>query len=312
MLVGVVSGSAAQTPPQEGIAASVNGEILTWRAVSDEIRLTGNDETPELRQSTRRTLVDNLLLRQYARRVDLVFSDEELDAEIPDEVARHGRLEEHDTWIRVNHRTPRRYREWLRLWFLMSRVYWYLGRSTEEHPELAEVGLDQGEPTEADLRAFFDANPEQFAASEQIALVRITLTFATDQEEQQQRDLAESFLRKLERGADILLLPGRQSGTQTRKQLLDVYPAETVRYLFETLPERTPSSILTIGKTLNVFLLWWRVRRVAETFEQARGRIRTLVQDQVNAKNRQKIRAWLRRKATLEPPDLFAGGHEND
>jgi hypothetical protein len=168
---------------------------------------------------------------------------------------------------------------------------------------------------EGDQRNYFQANLKQFQAVERVSFMRIGLQFDGQSGEELKRAVAESLLRKLEKGSEFAMLAFFYSDVRRAKDFRDLgvsrndlegyYSSETIVYLFDTMKEGEVSPVFKDGKTLNIVKMEQKVNQKAETFEEAQTKIRSMLENQIRENNRKRFVDLLRRQARLEPPDLF-------
>jgi hypothetical protein len=91
----------------------------------------------------------------------------------------------------------------------------------------------------------------------------------------------------------------------TRKDLDGLYAPETIAYLFDKMREGETSGIVKDGSTLNIFRVEQRVKHGAETFEEAQGPIRSMMENRDRDGNYRAFVKALRNSAKIDPPDVF-------
>jgi len=305
-----------QEPPAEEVAARINGQILTWKDVLERLKgIKPADITEALRNSQRRQMAEELLLRQYIERKKITVTEAEVNELIERDVQTYGGPEEYERMVRLRFGTMAKAREDRRWGLLAFRAWDHVCRNAATDPELQGAGWISEQIPEPDLRSYYDKHLSAFQASERISFMRVGVMIADPGQEESKRALLESVLRKLEKGAEFSMLAYFYSEVPraknfrdmnvTRKDLEGLYSPETIRYLFETLKEREVSPILKDGSTLNIFRLEQKVVVKTETFEEAQEKIRNTLENDAREKNRKKFRDLLRRQARIEPADLF-------
>src|SRR5688572_19619527 len=81
---------AAQAPPQQkpaplresGIAARINGEIITWDEVELELHSVPPANRPDMRKATLRRLAEEMLYLQEAKAYNIEIPETQIDAVI--------------------------------------------------------------------------------------------------------------------------------------------------------------------------------------------------------------------------------------
>jgi len=304
-----------QDPPRpEEIAARVNGEVILWKDINDRLKdIKPSDITQELRDSARREQAEKVLIRQFAVRKGLTVTDAELEEAVQVDVRTHGSLEAVERIARFRYGTMARYREVRREEYLIHKAFNFALRSWGTDPELADLKLRPVAVPEADLRKYYESHSEQFKAFERVSFIRIAVSFSGDPDHA--RALLESVRRKHEKGAEFSMLAYYYSDVAraknfrdmgiSRKDLEGFYTPETIHYLFDELKEGDISPIVQDGKTLNLFKMEQKINQKAESFEEAQGKIRSMMENQIREEQRKQIRDWLRSQAKIEPADLF-------
>jgi hypothetical protein len=307
---------AAQEPKPEEIAARVNGEPVLWKDVHERFKdVKPSDVTDALRKSALKMELERVIIRQFVARRNLTVTDAELEESIRREVKMYGTVEEFEKVCRIRYGTLTKYREDRRQELLAMKAFQYMIRFWSTDPDLKDVALRPEEVPEAESRKFYEANPQMFQAVERISFMRVGLEFLNPGEEETQRALLESVRRKVEAGAEFSMLVftystvGRAKNFRdlgvSRKDLERNYAPETIRYLFDELKEGEISPILKDGRTLNLFKMEQKINQKAETFEEAQGKIRNMMENRIRDENRTKLRNRLWKMARIEPADLF-------
>lgn len=310
---GAVPGEAAQD--QE--AAKVNGEVLTWETIRSHLTATLKPEaiTPDLLQEKRRELVGSILIRQYAERHKLTVSDAEVDKIVARERSGYRSEEDHQRHINVWYRTRAWYRENLRWQELKLLVLRDALARADKDPLWKDAGFSPAAvPEETQRRYYMDHEAEFQKAFEQVSFARIGLQWGPGQRAQKQV-IAESLLRRLEKGTEFTMLAyfysdvarakGFRDRAVSRADLKDLYQPETIAYLFDELKAGETSPIMADGNTLNIFRMEQKLKQGPETFEEAQNRIRDLLQTQVRVANLDKLILALRKSAKIEPAGVF-------
>lgn len=315
--------AAAKTAlPRDGIAARVNNEIITWKDVDDSLKgVKAADLSDELRLSKLRKMAEERLFLQAAKQNNLTITEPELDEYLRREIKRFGSEEEFEKILRVNNLTKTEFREEKRKEYLVLKLYRHLMQKAFTNPDDKSPGLliDTASPEE--MREYYEAHRDEFKAVENITVWRVGLQYGTDRERELKMRVAESFLRRLEKGADFYIAAAYYSDVRqmseadrspvyghrglTRADAAQFYSAETVTYLFDTIKEDEVSPIRDDGRTLNIFKLAQRVKQKEEMFEDAQFRIRSILENRKREDNRRVLRAHLMKSAYLWPADLF-------
>jgi hypothetical protein len=307
---------APEKLPDEGIAARVNNEIVTWKDVADSMKKVKPEQvTPELRRSRRRLLAEERLFLQAARRNGVTVSEQQLDEVIRREVKQMGGEDAFEKYLRFNGQTRTEYREQKRRDLLVLSLYRHLFQQAWQNPTLTTPRLMLDFVSPQEILEFYKAHPEQFKAIENVTFWRIAFQFRDEKEKAEKKALAESVLRKLGEGTEFAMLTFFYSDVRrarefedrgkTRKELLDFYSPATVELLFDRMKEGEVSPIWEDRNTLNLFRLEQRVQQREESFEEAQPKIRTFLENKKRTENRNELRDFLKKDAYYWPPDLF-------
>ena len=302
---------------QKEVAARVDGEILTWDSVREGLKgVKPADITPQLLHAKRQELVSGMLIRQFAVRNGLTVFSEDLDDAVLQDSKKYASPEEHRKVIMIQHGSVSQYRESLE-WSLLRAKALELAMATQKSdPELKGAAFQPLPVPEETLRQYYDAHRDYFQQiMEQISFLRIGITVERRDAEGQKRAVLESLLRRLEKGAEFTMLAWFYSDVRrakefrdrgvTRKDLKGIYAPETIEYLFDGMKEGETSPIVRDGATLNLFRMEQKVKRGPETFEEAKGRIQSMMDSGVRAANVSALVQALRRSAHIEPEDVF-------
>ncbi|HLY10226.1 MAG TPA: peptidyl-prolyl cis-trans isomerase [Planctomycetota bacterium] len=305
-------------PPvsNDGIAARINNEIITWKDVRDVLKeIKPADLTPELKKSKLREMAEERMFLQAAKKNNLSITEQELDEAQRRDVKMYGSDEEFEKVIRIKFGTKTAYREDKRKTLLIFKLYRHLLQQSWTNPTKDTPGLMLDFVSPQEIREYYKSHETQFQAIEQVAFTRIGLQFSTTREEEVKQQVAESLVRKLEEGAEFTMLAYFYSDVTRAKSFRDrgvsrqdlsaFYTPETVHYLFDTMKEGEISGIIKDGKTLNIFKMEQKFAQKQETFDEAQIKIRSMLENQYREENRKKLRDHLRKESYLWPNDLF-------
>jgi peptidyl-prolyl cis-trans isomerase C len=199
-------GRVAMDPAEGGkMAVKVNGTTITEAEVAEEEgRLTmamGGRMDPQqlesmkpmIRDQAVNNLINRTLLAEAVEEEDIEVSSEEVDARLADLETAAGGTEAFESRLSMMGVT----REELR-----SEIE--LGVAIEKLME-SKAG-DTGEPTESEMRAFYDENPQQFERPEQVQASHILFMVDAESTEEQKaakRKEAEEVLAQVQAGGDF-------------------------------------------------------------------------------------------------------------
>jgi hypothetical protein len=305
-------------PPSsnDGIAARVNNEIITWKDVGETLKeIKPADITVELKKSKLRMVAEERMFLQAAKRNNLQITEPELDEAMRRDAKGYPSEDEFEKVIRIRYGTKTAYRENRRKELLIYKLYRHLLQQSWTNPGKDTPGLMLDFVSPEEIREFFVKNPHMFQAIERISFMRIGLQFANAAQQNFKQMVAESVLRKLEEGSEFAMLAFFYSDVRrakdfrdlgvSRKDLEGFYSAETIKYLFDTMKEGEISPIVQDGNSLNVFRMEQKLNQKAESFEEAQIKIRNMLENKYREENRKKLRDHLRKDAYLWPADLF-------
>lgn len=304
-------------------AARINNEYITWREVDSALKLDLLPKVdPETRQKMRwsklKELATERLFLQEAREQRLIVTETELDERMDRERKRFGTDEEYVQSLRIGGTTRTERREYWRKMLMEGKLYRFVIYKAYNNPDVNTPGLLLDLVTPQQVREFFEKNREQYKPIEHVSFYRIAFQFGTEKEKAAKRALAESVLRKHLEGADFGLLAGGYSEVWSRsprgepfpgvlelKRVNEHFSGETTRLLFDVLKEKEVSGIVEDRNSLNLFQLLQHVNLKAETFEEAQGKIRNMLENEKHLLNKKQLRDELLKRAWVEPRDLF-------
>jgi parvulin-like peptidyl-prolyl cis-trans isomerase-like protein len=298
------------------IAARINNEIITWKDVKEILKeIKPADLTLELKKAKLRELAEERMFLQAAKKNNLNVTEQELDEAQRRDIKMYGSEDEFERVIRIKFGTKTAYREDKRRQILIYKLYRHLLQQSWTNPGKDTPGLMLDFVAPEKIREYYSQHPEQFQAIERISFMRIGLQVTLDRDEETKQRLAESVTRKLDEGAEFAMLAFFYSDIRRAKDFRDMgvsrkdceqfYSAETIKYLFDVMKEGETSPIIKDGRSFNIFKMEQKINQKAETFEEAQGKIRSMMENQYREENRKKLRDHLRKDAYLWPPDLF-------
>jgi hypothetical protein len=322
--------AALQSPQQaplrpSGIAARINGEIITWDEVELELHsIPAADRTPELRKKTLRRLAEEALFLQEAKSYNIDVPETQVDAVIEQERKAAGMtIEKYQQAVNSLHGIGiSEYRAILRrqrmIALLMSRLATEPLRSPNSKLRLL---LEFVSPEE--MRDYFTKHSEQFKPLRQVDLVFIAFQFGPADRDEKVR-LAESVRRRSLEDApfsdralfyhalarmDPSLMPVKNNKRQPQYENLSYDEApftdDVKKLLYVTLKEGEMSDPVVEENKVTVFQLRRRIVEEARTFEQAQPVIRRHLESAKRRYNQKLLLDDLVRRSFVEPPDLF-------
>ncbi|HEX7897324.1 MAG TPA: SurA N-terminal domain-containing protein [Planctomycetota bacterium] len=298
----------------QGIAARVNNEIVTWKDVGDSLSKVKAAISPELRRQTLRQMVEERLFLQAARKNGVAVGEQELDDAVRRDIKTYGGEEEYERWLRLRNLTKTEAREEKRKTILIYKLYRHIIQKSFQQPDATTPGLLVDSVAPVEVAEFYEKNKGRFQAIENVTFSRIALQFANPGEKEAKYALALSILRHLDEGGDFVMMSIHHSAirmardqeyrNKSRKDLDGFAPA-TLALLFETLKVGETSEVVEDGQTWNIFRLEKRIHQREESAAEAEPKIRATLESEKREENRRKLRDRLVRDAYLWPSDLF-------
>jgi hypothetical protein len=323
LILGALSPLQQSTPTlrPSGIAARINGEIITWDEV--ELRIASvplQDRTPDLRRNRLRFLAEEELFLQEAKNYAIEVSETDLDAIVEAERKKSDMTpEQFIKWVNREYGYGlSEYRTHLRrqrtIGLLLSRLATEPLRNP--NPRLRLL-LDFVSPEE--MRDYFDRHQEQFRAIRQVDIVFLSLQFQTPEEREEKLRLAASIRRRVREDSplyiqalahmDINLMPRKDGRPAPVYQNLAFDEApfsdEIKKLLYETLKEGDVSDPVVDGNSVSLFHLQRKIVEKDRTFEEAQPFIRRQLEATKRRINQKLLLDDLVRRSFIDPPDLF-------
>ncbi len=302
----------------DGVAARINNEFITWKDVDDRLKLPPQQITPEMRLGKLRQMVEELLFLQAAKKHQIAVSDREIEPYVRRDMRRYADEETFEAWLRTKQMTRTEHREEWRRSVLVQKLQYYLNLKAKVAPGVDTPSISLNSVSPEEIRRYYRDHREEFRGREHVTVWRIAFQFKTPAERKEKLILAESILRRLKEGADFFITANLYSdvyrtlkdgmrfyGDRELRREDSFYSEETNALLFDRLKEGEISDIVEDGSTFNIFSLRKRVKQEQESFEEAQGRIRTMLESQKRVRSRRALRDELLKRAHVEPGDLF-------
>lgn len=190
------------------MAVKVNGKTVTEAEVAEEeARLTmamGGRMDPQqlesmkpmIREQAVNNLINRKLLSEAVDEQGITVSSDEVDARLADLETAAGGPEGFESRLSMMGVTRDELRKEVELGVAIEKL-------------MESKTADQGEPGEADIRAFYDENPQQFERPEQVKASHILFMVqadATEEDKAAKREQAEEVLAQLQGGGDFAAL----------------------------------------------------------------------------------------------------------
>ncbi|MGD9141071.1 MAG: peptidylprolyl isomerase [bacterium] len=202
-------GRAALSPAEGGkMAVKVNGTTITEAEVAEEEgRLTmamGGRMDPQqlesmkpmIREQATNNLINRTLLAEAVKEEGIEVTSEEVDTRMADLEMAAGGTEAFDNRLSMMGVSRDELREEIELGVKIERL-------------MEERAGDSGEPTEIEIKTFYDENPAQFEKPEQVHASHILFMVeegATDEARTEKRKEAEEVLAQIRSGGDFAAL----------------------------------------------------------------------------------------------------------
>ena len=325
----------AQTPQANstplrpsGIAARINGEVITWDEVELELHSVPATNRPEMRKGTLRRLAKEMLFLQEAKAYNIDVPETQIDAIIEAERKASGMtIERYQQQVNSQFGISiTEYRTLLRRSRMISMLMSRLATEPLRNPNSKlRLLLEFISPEE--MRDYFDKNAVQFKALRQIDVVFIAFQFQTPAEREEKLRLTASIRRRVLEDSplyaqalahmDPALMPivkGTFQGKPTEKRQpafenLSIEEAPfsdaVKKLLYDTLKEDELSEPVVEGNLVSLYHLRKRINEKERTFEEAQPIIRRQLELVKRRTNEKLLLDDLVRRSFIEPPDLF-------
>jgi hypothetical protein len=297
------------------VAARVNDEIITWDTVKAGFKdLRPSDITEELRQQALRAVVEERVFLQEAHRRGIVVTEAELRDAVRRNAESFGGEEAHRSALRAKGRTPEAEREQVRRHLTVQRLQDQILEQAGSNRGGNPFNLDLSETSREELRRWYAANPEKFAAVDRADVCWVEFPFDGEQGPAR-KTLAEAIVVKM-RTKNSLGWACTEMGV---KENIHIGSLERGAPRPEPFSEETKNLILDRFKfgearvvedskdVILVVQLYDRTRRISETFEQAEPAVRAMFENQKREVNRKRLREGLLERAKITPEGLFRG-----
>ncbi|HEU4339678.1 MAG TPA: peptidylprolyl isomerase [Planctomycetota bacterium] len=321
---------ATSTPLRpSGIAARINGEVITWDEVELELHSVPAANRPEMRKPTLRRLAEEMLFLQEAKAYNIDVPETQIDTVIEAERKASGMtIERYQQQVNSQYGISiTEYRAILKrqrmISILMSRLATEPLRSPNSKLRLL---LEFVSPEE--MREYYLKNKAQFEELRQIDVVFIAFQFQTPAEREEKTRLAASIRRRVLEDSplyaqalahmDPALMPIVKSALPGKPPEFKRQPAyenlsfqeapfsdEIKKLLYETLKEGDLSEPVVEGNLVSLYHLRRKINEKERTFEDAQPFIRRQLESAKRRINQKLLRDDLVRRSFVEPPDLF-------
>ena len=312
--------SAASVRPS-GIAARINGEIITWDEVDLVLRtIPPEQRTPGLRRDVLKQLAQQTLFLQESKNYNIEITESQVDTALETQ-RKHSKLSLDDFLRYVNtveNKSISEYRASLRKELTIATLMSRLATEPLRNPNpKLKLMFEFVSPEE--MRDYFDQNPAQFKPIRQIDLVFLAWQFQTPEERDEKMRLAESIRRRIKEGTSLYVLaflymdtnlwPRKDGKPEPLYKNLEFkdspFSPRVTKFLYEDLKEGEVSEPVVDGNMVTLFHLQRKIVEKERTFEEAQPFIRRQLESMKRRINQKILLDDLVRRSFVEPPDLF-------
>lgn len=312
---------AAPSLRPAGIAARINGQIITWDEVEFEIRSVPLDQrTPEVRLTKLRQLAEEELMLQEAKVYGIEVSETQIDADLENERKKSQMtIDRFQKFVNSEYQMSiSEYRNQLRRQRAIATLLSRLATEPLRNPNpRLRLLLDFVSPEE--MRDYFESNRKNFRAIRQVDVIFLAFQFQTPEERAEKMRLAQSIHRRVKEDSlllvqalahmDVNLMPMQDGRRMPAYQNLAYdecpYGDEIKKLLYETLKEGDLSEPVVDGNSITIFHLKKRIVEKERTFEEAQPYIRRQLELAKRRRNQKLLLDDLVRRSFVEPPELF-------
>lgn len=228
--------------------ATVGGLKITEAELNDRLIKTAGDDVL-------RSMIDRQLLRQAAKDRGIEVTEEELGQEIEQAKAQYGTEEQFQQFLAANNLSEEEWQNEVEIMVLARK--------------LALHGVD---PSEEDLRAFFEENRDEFRRPATVSLSEIVVGSEEDAREVMQ-ELGSGDASFTDLASRYSLASSRQTGGERPEMPIDAINDDTVKQIATSLPVGEVSDPVQIGESWIIFKVRDRQPAREATFESDRERI---------------------------------------
>lgn len=303
-----------------GIAARINGEVITWDQVEYELKNVNlANRTPDQRKKVLRILAERELFLQEAKNYNIEVSETQVDTSLEAERKRSKfTTQQFQQYINtVLGMSITEYRATIKrdltIGMLMSRLATEPLRNPNQKIQLL---LEFVSPEE--LREYYDLNKAQFREIRQIDVIFLKLQFGPADKDDKIR-LAESIRRRVLEDSplyaqalahmDPSLMPKVDKMHAPAYKNLAYAEApfsdEVKKLLYETMKEGEISEPIVDGNSVSLYELRQKIHERERTFEEAQPLIRRQIELAKRRINQKILLEDLVRRSYVEPPDIF-------
>ena len=312
-----------------GIAARINGEVITWDEVELELNPVPAANRPDMRKGTLRRLAKEMLFIQEAKAYNIDVPETQIDAVIEGERKASGMtIERYQQQVNSQFGISiTEYRAILKRQRMISMLMGRLATEPLRNPNSKlRLLLEFISPEE--MEDYYKKNKAQFEELKQIDVVFISFQFQTPAERGEKTRLAASIRRRVLEDSplyaqalahmDPALMPLVKSTPAGKPTELRRQPAyENLSYkdapfsdavkklLYETLKEDELSEPIVEGNLVSLYHLRKRINEKERKFEDAQPIIRRQLELVKRRTNEKLLLDDLVSRSYIEPANLF-------
>ena len=198
--VALLGGDSEATKGSGPVIAEANGVAIHQAHADARVAgitdVHGNIETtlgPDWRSFVLKTLVDDVIMRQEAERRGLVVTDSELESKVDDVKRQVGTAEEFELWLAESGMTEDELERRLDLQIIAGKVY--------------EAVTSDAQPTEAEVRAFYEENIAQFSVDgEPRPFIEVKISIADSLADTMEQEAYTAWLEQQRAEAEVIVL----------------------------------------------------------------------------------------------------------
>ncbi len=320
------AGGTPWSPPEPvasrpgGIAARVNGEIVTWDEVELRIKVKDPAQREQYRLATLRQIAEERLFQQEAKKYGVKISDSQIDDSIKNERKQFRSDTDFLSYIsRTLGMSLSEFREQRRSMLLMHHLVQKMIFDSTRNPSLnSRILLEFVSPDE--MKTYFDGHKDEFREILVVDVFRLCWVHGDAEERARFVRVAESVRRRLLQGDDPVAMAMHYLDAQrmpkdaTGKPIFrysglspDVseFEPSTNDVIFRKLKQGEVSEVVHDRNTVNLFYLIGKIEEKARNFDEAQPLIRRKLEYEKMTQNRKILRDLLIRRSYIEPADLF-------
>ncbi|HKS17139.1 MAG TPA: peptidylprolyl isomerase [Planctomycetota bacterium] len=310
---------AAEVRPS-GIAARINGEIITWDDVDNELKTVDPAQrTPKLRRDMLKTLAVRTLFLQEAKNYGIEVTESQVDSSLETERKR-AKMDPEEFQKEINRRgvSITEYRSNIRKDLMIGMLMSRLSTEPLRNPS-AKLPLLVEFVSPEEMRDYYEKHRKQFEPIKQVDIVFIAFQFQTPEERDAKLRLAESIRRRVREDTPLYVLSlahmdkslmptkdGKPAPVYANLAFKDApFSDEVKKLLYETLKEGDVSEPIVDGNNISVFHLVRKIDEKERTFEEAQPNIRRHLESAKRLQNQRILQETLVKRSFVEPADLF-------